>query len=109
MQAFNMTTRMQKYKKELCFLGRCSKTQRNRYLNAAPSMLIRAVGDSAKSLLEGNLPISNYYRKKLRKDINILKKLATRGVPITTKKKILQSQRGGALLPIIFNVLKNLF
>ena len=104
-----MTTQMQKYKKELCFLGRCSKTQRNRYLNTAPSTLVNAVINSEKSFLEGNLSISNYYRKILRKDINIFKKLATRGVPIATKKKILRSQKGEALLPIKFNVLKNLF
>ena len=104
-----MTTRMQKYKKELCFLGRCTKVQRNKYLKTAPSTLIHAVRDSAKSLLEGDLPISRYYRKKLRKDIKILKKLANRSESIATKKKVLNSQKGSSVLGVIWNVIKNLF
>ena len=106
---FNMTTRMQKHKKELCFLSRCSKDQRYNLLNTAPSSLVHAVGDCAKSVLEGDLPISNYYRKKLRKDINILKKLATRNKSITSKKKIIKSQRGSSLLAVLWKVLKGLF
>ena len=106
---FNMTTRMQKHKKELCFLTRCSKRQRYNLLNTAPSTLFHAVGDCAKSILEGDLPISNYYRKKLRKDINILKKLATRNNSISSKKKILKSQKGSSVLGVLWKVLKNLF
>ena len=71
-----MSTRMKKHKKELCFLSKCSRAQRSNYLNTAPSTLIHAVGDCAKTLLEGDLPISNYYRKRLRKDINALKTLS---------------------------------
>lgn len=90
-------------------MGRCTKVQRNKYLKTAPSTLIRAVGDSAKSLLEGDLPISRYYRKKLRKDIKILKKLANRSESIATKKKVLNSQKGSSVLGVIWNVIKNLF
>ena len=106
---FNMTKRMQKHKKELCFLSRCSKEQRYKLLNTAPSSLVHAVGDCAKSVLEGDLPISNYYRKKLRKDINILKKLATRNNSITSKKKILKSQKGSSIIGVLWRVLKGLF
>ena len=104
-----MSARMKKYKKELCFLSKCSKTQRDNYLKTAPSTLIHAVGDCAKTVLEGDLPISNYYRKKLRKDISGLKTLSKRSTSITRKKKYLNSQRGSSILNLLWKVVSNLF
>ena len=104
-----MSTRMKKHKKDLCFLGRCNKVQRNNFLNVAPATLIQAISDSAKTLLEGDLPISNYYRKKLRKDIVALKKLARKSESITKKRTFLKTQKGGSLLGTIWKVVSNLF
>ena len=105
---FTMSRRMQKYKKELCFLGTCKKSQRRIFVSRASSEVLNALGDAIKTLLTGNLPISSYYRKKLRKDISKLKLLSSKG-GIIKKKKFLQSQRGGSLLGTIWNVVKNLF
>lgn len=103
-----MSGRMRKYKKELCFLGTCKKNQRCTFIKSASNQIINALGDAIKTLLTGNLPISNHYRKKLRKDISKLKLLSSKG-GIVKKKRFLQSQRGGSLLGTIWNVIKNLF
>ena len=103
-----MSRRMKKYKKELCFLGTCKKNQRQNFVSRASSELLNALGDAIKTLLTGNLPISSYYRKKLRKDISKLKFLSSKG-GIVKKKKFLQSQRGGSLLGTIWHVIKDLF
>ena len=96
-----MSARMKKYRKELCFLSKCNKTQKDIYLKTAPSTLLHAVGDCAKTVLEGNLPISNYYRKKLRKHINGLKTLSKRNKSIAHKKKYLKSQVGGNIFSLL--------
>ena len=103
-----MSSRMKKYKEELCFLGTCKKNQRHNFINQASSEVLNALGDAIKTLMRGNLPISSYYRKKLRKDLGKLKLLSSKG-GITKKKKFLASQRGGSLLGTIWNVIKNLF
>jgi len=89
-------------------MGTCKKNQRYIFVKNASNQVINAVGDAIKTLLTGNLPISTYYRKKLRKDISKLKLLSSKGA-IIKKKKFLQSQRGGSLLGIVWNVIKNLF
>ena len=104
-----MSRRMRKYKKELCFLGTCKKSQRKSFVSKASSEVLKALGDAIKTLLTGNLPISNHYRKKLRKDVSKLKFLSSSRGGIVKKKKFLQSQRGGSLLGTIWNVIKNLF
>ena len=104
-----MSTRMKKYKKELCFLGTCKKQQRCNFLKSVPSEVIHAIGDAAKTLLTGNLPMKEYHRKKLRKGINSLKTLARKRESITKKRKLLSSQRGGSILGTIWSVIKELF
>ena len=92
---FTMSRRMKKYIDELCFFGgTCKKNQRQNFIRQASSEIINALGDAIKTLLTGNLPISTYYRNKLRKDISKLKLLSSKG-GIIKKKRFLQSQRGG--------------
>ena len=57
-------------------MSKCNKTQINSYLKSAHSTLVHAVGDSAKTVMKGDLPISSYYWKQLRKHINGLKTLS---------------------------------
>ena len=103
-----MSTRMKKYKKDLCFLGRCSHKQRVNYLKSAKPDVINAIGDVVKTVLTGNLPIKPLHRKKLRSRLSTLKQLATKS-GITRKRKILSSQKGGSILGVLWNVIKNLF
>ena len=85
-----MSRRMKKYKEGLCFLGTCKKNQRQNFIRQASSEIINALGDAIKTLLAGNLPISTYYRNKLRKDIGKLKLLSSKGGVI--KKKTVSSK-----------------
>lgn len=104
-----MSARIKKYKKELCFLGTCKKQQRVKFIKHAPAGVIHAIGDAAKTLLHGDLPIKEYHRRKLRKEIKSLKTLAARRESIAKKRKILTSQKGGSFLGTIWNVIKEIF
>ena len=104
-----MSARMKKHKKELCFLAKCTKAQRKTYLNTSSNALIGAISDASKTLLEGNLPISNYFRKKLRRNITLLKKLANNKISVKQKRTALKKQSGGNILESIWKVISNLF
>ena len=99
---------MKNYREELCFLGTCKTNQHRSFISQASSEVVNALGDAIRTLLTGNLPISTYYRNKLRKVIGKLKLLSSKG-DIVKKKRFLQSQRGGSLLGTVWNVIKNLF
>ena len=104
-----MSARIKKHKQELCFLGTCKKQQRVNFIKNAPAGVIHAIGDAAKTLLHGDLPIKPHHRRKLRKEIKSLKTLATRGESIDKKRKILSSQKGGSFLGTLWNVIKEIF
>ena len=104
-----MSKRMKKYKNELCFLSTCSKSQRANFIKQAPSDIIRAIGDISNTLLRGNLPLTKVQRQKLKKEIKLLKQLALKKGTLARKRKIIVSQRGGNILGVIWNVIKNLF
>ena len=104
-----MTKRVHKHRRELCFLGTCkNKAARNRFIKQAPSPVIQSVGDVAKTLLYGELPIKLSDRKKLRKRKSYLLKLASKG-NINRKRKLLSGQVGGNILGTIWNVIKEIF
>ena len=104
-----MSRRMRKYKNELCFLGTCNKKQRCNFIKIAPGEVINAVGDVANTVLRGKLPIKAPQRKKLRRELTSLKKLAMKKGSLTHKRKLLSSQRGGSILGTLWSVIKNLF
>ena len=104
-----MSRRMRKYKNELCFLGTCKKKQRCNFIKIAPGEVINAVGDVANTVLRGKLPIKAPQRKKLRRELTSLKKLAIKKGSLTHKRKLLSSQQGGSILGTLWSVIKNLF
>jgi hypothetical protein len=104
-----MTARIRRYKDDICFLGKCKPAQRKNYIKAAPSGLIQAIGDIAKTLLYGDLPLTDRQRVVLRKHKNSLKVLATHSQSIQKKRAILTNQRGGSLLGNIWTAIKSLF
>ena len=75
----------------------------------APGEVINAVGDVANTVLRGKLPIKELQRKKLRREMTTLKKLAMKKSSLKNKRKILSSQRGGSILGTLWTVIKNLF
>jgi hypothetical protein len=67
---------MKKYKKELCFLSTCSKSQRSNFVKKAPTDVIKAISDISNTILYGKLKLTTSQRQSLRKDIKILNELA---------------------------------
>ena len=104
-----MSRRMKKYKKELCFLGTCTRQQRTNFIKHAPTDIIHSIGDVANTVLTGNLPIQNKYRKKLRRQLTGLKQLALKRGSIARKRTLLSSQRGGSILGTLWTIIKSLF
>lgn len=98
-----------RYKDDICFLGRQRPLDLKNYIRAAPSGLIQAVGDIAKTLLYGNLPLTDRQRTVLRKHRKSLKVLATRSQSVAKKRTILSSQRGGSIIGDIWSAIKSLF
>ncbi len=104
-----MSKRMKKYRNELCFLSTCSKSQRANFIEQAPPDVIGAISDISNTLLHGNLPLTNSQRQRLRKDFKLLKALAGKQNSLVKKRKLILSQKGGSILGVIWNVIKNLF
>ena len=100
---------MKKYKNELCFLSTCSKSQRGKFIKKAPTDIIKAIADISNTVLYGSLPISPNLRVQLRKNLKILNELAVKRNSFAKKRKIITSQKGGNILGVIWNVIKNLF
>lgn len=100
---------MRKYKKELCFLGTCSKSQRGNFIKRAPADIIRTIGDVSNTVLRGNLPIKERHRKKLRRQVGSLKRLSAKRGSLKSKRKLLSSQKGGNILGTLWSVIKELF
>ncbi len=104
-----MTKRVKRNKAKLCFLQTCSSKDRKYVIKSAKSDLINAIGDVALTTIKGGLSPSSKQRKILRGRMRTLKELASKQRSITQKKKILSSQQGGAILPILLGLLKNIF
>ena len=90
-------------------MGTWNKKQRCDFIKLAPAGVIHAVGDVANTVLRGRLPIKAVQRKKLRRELTSLKKLAMKKGSLAQKRKLLSSQRGGSILGTLWSVIKNLF
>lgn len=101
--------RVRKYKNELCFLGTCNKNQRCQFAKIAPKGVFEAVGDIANTALQGGLNLKEKDKVKLRPHIATLKKLSRRTQSLTSKRRLLASQKGGSILGTLWNVVKNIF
>ena len=78
-------------------------------MKKAPSDIVRAISDISNTILYGDLPLATNQRQRLRKSINLLKQLALKRNSLAKKRKIISSQKGGNILGVIWNVIKNLF
>ena len=77
------------------------------FIKIAPGGVINAVGDVANTVLRGKLPIKAQQRKKLRRELTSLKKLAMKKGSLTHKRKLLSSQRGRPILGMLWTVIIN--
>ena len=69
-------------------------------MKKAPSDIVKAISDISNTTDQW---------QRLRKSINFLKQLALKRNSLAKKRKIISSQKGGNILGVIWNVIKNLF
>jgi len=69
-------------------------------LKTADDPLIQTICECVYNLVNSNLPISHYKKRKLCVHKNHLIKLATKGVALKKKREVLV-QKGGNFLPLI--------
>ena len=104
-----MTKRVKRNKAKLCFLQTCSSKDRKHIIKSANTDLINTIGDVALTTIKGGFSPSSKQKKLLLSGMRTLKELATKQRTVSQKKKILSSQRGGAILPILLGLLKDIF
>jgi len=70
------------------------------------SELVKTLSECSLNLLRGNVKLTPYQKRKLRKHRVHLRKLADKRVSLTSKEAIVQ--RGGFLLPLLGAVLSTI-
>ena len=102
-------SRVRKYKDDIRMLSKLSARNRKLLIAGSNSELIKAIGDICLNLIKNKIPLKISEKKKLRNYLKELRILATSRLPLKQKKKVLSNQRGGLLLGLLVNALKNLF
>jgi hypothetical protein len=77
--------------------------ERATILEGVDSDIIRALCDMCLNVLRGNVPLTTSQMQRLKRHKQTLRSMATRRIPLITKRKLIR-QRGGflpLLLPII--------
>lgn len=103
-----------KYKKELEFLCTCSKSQRKNFILSRKQKLnaiLKCLSYISNTLLYSNKLVSQLTpkeRAKLKRHIPALKKLASK-LNNNAKTKFIISQKGGNIIQLIWNTLKEIF
>ena len=104
-----MTDRLSKYKEGICYLSKCSPKNRKLIINDKSSAaLIKALSDVSLTIIKGKIKLSSHQKKEIKAILKALQTLATKGVTIEEKKKVLVNRKGGAVLGLIVNLLKNI-
>lgn len=103
-----MSQRIKKCRDELCYLANCSDKNRKYIIKGSNSDLINAIGDASLTLIKNKLPLKAVHKRQLKNYIRELQLLATSKVPIAKKKSVLSTQKGGAVLGLLWNIIKNI-
>lgn len=83
------------------------KTLRKHLLKKLPSRSVKAICECSHNVLKGNIPLSPYQKKSLKKYKTTLRKIATKKGALFKKKKLIV-QHGGflnILIPAALSVL----
>lgn len=69
--------------------------------------LLNSISECALNVLRGNVRLSAFQKRKVRKHKAILRKVNARHVPLASKRRMIV-QRGGFLIPLLSVVLPTL-
>src|SRR5687767_14962978 len=95
-------SRIKKHGAFLQYLVRAKPKERKQLIKNASKVELNSVCEVCKNILAGRIPLRGQQQhRRLCRYKNILRKLANRGVRLETKRRLLQQQSGGALLPLL--------
>ena len=101
-----MTQRVNKNLSLLKTLHQCSLAEQKNILKSARPELVNAICDCILNILQGNVPISTYHKRKLKAKKDILRKLVHPRKNSSHRKKLLVQHGAGFLTSILGPVLK---
>ena len=95
-KALSGSSRVVKNRKFLDALQLVEQKHRKELIKGATSEQINTISEVALNILQGNIPLKEHHKKKLNKHKKSLRGLASKGVSVKKRKKIL-NQHGGML------------
>jgi len=94
-------SRISKHGAFLQYLVQANPKERKKLIKNASKVEINSVCEVCKNILAGRIPLKGQQHRRFCRFKNIVRKLANRRIGLETKRRILQQQRGGALLPLL--------
>ena len=95
-KALSGPTRVVKNRKFLDALQQVEEKHRKKLIKGATNEQINTISEVALNILQGNIPLKEHHKKKLNKHKKSLRGLASKGVSVKKRKKIL-NQHGGMI------------
>ena len=95
-KALSEPTRVAKNKKFLDALQQVEEKHRKKLIKGATTEQINTISEVALNILQGNIPLKEHHKKKLNKHKKSLRALASKGVSVKKRKKII-NQHGGMI------------
>ena len=110
-----MSQQIKRYQTELKFLCNCSPSQRKKFMKSSPkkkvNLILKCLANISQTLLYNRKladQLSPQVRKKLKRFIPSLRQLSKNSNG-SSKQRFISSQKGGNLLSLIWNTLKQIF
>ena len=95
-KALSGPTRVAKNKHFLDALQQVEEKHRKKLIKGATTEQINTMSEVALNILQGNVPLKSHHKKKLNKHKKSLRALASKGVSVQKRKKII-NQHGGMI------------
>ena len=95
-KALSGPTRVAKNKNFLDALQQVEEKHRKKLIKGATTEQINTISEVALNILQGNVPLKEHHKKKLNKHKKSLRALASKGVSVQKRKKII-NQHGGMI------------
>ena len=95
-KALSGPTRVVKNRKFLDALQQVEEKHRKKLIKGATNEQINTISEVALNILQGNIPLKEHHKKKLNKHKKSLRALASKGISVKKRKKII-NQHGGMI------------
>ena len=97
--------RIKRHGNTISYLATCPSRTRKILIKDAKPDLIHAIADAAYNIIKNNVSLNRTQIAKLKPYSKEFRVLATKGIPIRRKKKVLSSQKGFGALALISAIL----